>query len=120
MTTKPVRVYIAGPLSKGDLGHNIAQAIRAADRLMALGCAPYVPHLTVYWQIMSAMTGGVKFDDYDHWLRLDFAWLGVSDALLRLPGESKGADMEIDEARRLGIPVFYSMEAVEAWLRSRA
>ena len=98
------KIYLAGPISKGDLGYNIAQAIRAADVLMGMGAAPYVPHLTVYWQMMSAMYHGPKMDDYEHWIPYDFAWLKASDALLRLPGESKGADMEMTMANPRGIP----------------
>jgi hypothetical protein len=114
------RIYIAGPISKGDLGRNIAQAIEAGDMVASLDCAPFIPHLTVFWQMMSASAGRAKgYLDYDFWLGQDFAWLSCCHALLRLAGESKGADLEIVEADRLGIPVFYSMEALEAWLKSQ-
>ena len=48
-------------------------------------------------------------DTHQTWLPYDFAWLAKCDALLRLPGESVGADREIEEARRLGIPIFYGI-----------
>lgn len=47
---------------------------------------------------------------YEDWLRLDNYWLEVSDVVLRLPGESNGADKEIELANELMIPVFYSVE----------
>ena len=52
-------------------------------------------------------------------MALDFAWLQVCDALLRLPGASVGADMEEAEARRLELPVFKSCGEVEAWMKGR-
>ena len=39
-------------------------------------------------------------------------WVAVADAVLRLPGLSKGADMETALARNKGVPVFYSIEDV--------
>lgn len=111
------RIYIAGPLSKGDLGVNIANAIKAANQVVALGAAAYVPHLTTFWQFLSAAAGEpTGFGDYDYWLKQDFAWLEVCNAVLRLPGESKGSDLEEIEAKRLGIPTFHSMEDLAAWL----
>ena len=111
------KVYIAGPLSKGDLGINIANAIKAANQVVALGAAAYVPHLTTFWQFLSAAAGEpTGFADYDYWLKQDFAWLECCDALLRLPGESVGADMEEQEARRIGIPIFHSVEDLAIWL----
>jgi 4-hydroxy-3-methylbut-2-en-1-yl diphosphate synthase IspG/GcpE len=47
---------------------------------------------------------------YDTWLTLDIEWLSVCDCLLRLPGESKGADIEVEYAREHMIPVFYTIE----------
>lgn len=41
-------------------------------------------------------------------------WVEVSDALLRLPGESKGADMEVARANEIGVPVYHSIEELQA------
>ena len=49
-------------------------------------------------------------EDYETWMKLDFIWVESCDALLRLPGESPGADREVKHAITLGIPVFYSMD----------
>jgi ABC-type sugar transport system substrate-binding protein len=38
--------------------------------------------------------------------------VSVADLVVRLPGESKGADAEVAEARRRGIPVVYGVESV--------
>ncbi|MBZ7920805.1 DUF4406 domain-containing protein [Ensifer adhaerens] len=38
--------------------------------------------------------------------------LALCDAVLRLPGDSKGADNDVRIARERGIPVYYSLEDV--------
>jgi hypothetical protein len=34
------------------------------------------------------------------------------DAVLRIPGESTGADQDVEIARRRGLPIFYKLEDV--------
>jgi hypothetical protein len=34
------------------------------------------------------------------------------DAVLRLPGESTGADQDVETAERLGLPVYYSVDDI--------
>ena len=97
------RVYVAGPYSRGDVAQNVRNAYNAASRLADAGCAPFVPHHTHFWQLMFPRS-------YEEWLRLDLAFLSCCDAVLRLPGESAGADGEVDQARRLGIPVFVELD----------
>jgi NTP pyrophosphatase (non-canonical NTP hydrolase) len=45
-------------------------------------------------------------------------WIPHCHALVRMPGESEGADDEVMEAERLGIPVFHSMRELEEWLEA--
>lgn len=106
------RVYVAGPISRGDLQHNIDQSREASRELMRAGLAPLNPMLTCFADsnTPSASAG------FDHatWLSCDLSWVAVADALLRLPGESTGADAEVAFARQSGVPVFYSVpETVE-------
>jgi hypothetical protein len=84
---------------------NIRNGITAADWLLALGHAPFVPHLTHFWNLMSPQT-------WETWLRLDEAWLLVCDCLVRLPGESNGADREVLFCQEHEIPVYIGMEAL--------
>jgi len=53
-------------------------------------------------------------EDYQ---RYSMEWLRVSEAVLvrELRESSKGTKAEIEEAERLGIPVFYSVEDFEGW-----
>lgn len=106
------RIYIAGPISRGDLAANIKQATDAARQLIAAGYAPFCPQLTCYLGgDTPTVSGGVS---HDEWMEVDLPWVSVADAVLRLPGESTGADMETDLADSLGIPVFHSVDDIAA------
>lgn len=98
------RIYVAGPISKGDQFTNVRNAVIAASKLRAVGYAPFVPHLTCIWHMMSP-------DDYEAWMEYDFAWIVVCDALVRLDGESPGSDREVVYARSIGKPVFFGVDA---------
>lgn len=100
------RVYIAGPIRGGDRLHNLNQALVAYRALMARGHAPMCPHLN-----MLAAYGFNGQTDAD-WLAVDLCWVEVCEVVLRLPGESAGADAETALANRLGIPVVHSVEEV--------
>ena len=82
---------------------NVRKAIAAGDKLLAWGFAPYVPHLNMIWDIIFPHTTGT-------WYELDNVWLAQCEALIRLPGDSFGADEEVKLARSLGIPVYSSVE----------
>lgn len=91
-----MKIYIAGPYSKGDVAQNISAAIHAGDYVASLGHAPFVPHLTHFWHLLIQ-------HDYEFWMAQDLEWLKACDALLRLPGESAGADREVEAALALGM-----------------
>jgi hypothetical protein len=97
------RVYVAGPYSSGDVAANVRNAYAAATRLADAGFAPFVPHHTHFWHLLFPRP-------YEEWLRLDLTFLPCCDAVLRLPGESSGADAEVREATTLRIPVFDDLE----------
>jgi hypothetical protein len=103
---KPRYIYIAGPYSNGDTVLNVRNAITAAEELIKLELIPYIPHLTMFWHLVTP-------DDYGFWLNYDLNWLSKCDGLLRLPGESKGADKEVEYAKEANIPVYYSIEELE-------
>lgn len=116
------KVYIAGPISKGKLADNVNMAVHAFQTLVRLGYAPLCPQLSVY--TTKALSAGDDSRCYalgtavgcglEHieWLSVDFAWLDVADAVLRLPGESVGADAEVEYAHRRFIPVYKSIDAL--------
>ena len=105
-----IKVYIAGPYSKGDVAVNVNTATLIADELYDLGYAPYLPHLTHYWHI-------IKPRPYEDWLKLDKEFLLICDCVLRIPGESSGADAEVDLARDKGIKVFFSIQSLYGYYK---
>ena len=99
------RIYVAGPITKGDYPANIRQAIDAGLRLLELGFSPYIPHL----DLLMVLVKPLPFETLIEW---DKDWLILCDALLRLPGESKGADIEVAFALEHNIPVYFSIESL--------
>ena len=97
------RVYVAGPYTNGDVAVNVRRAYETANRLADLGFAPFVPHATHFWHMLFPRP-------YEFWLDLDNQFLPCCAAVLRLPGESAGADKEVNLARETGIPVFFKLE----------
>lgn len=125
-------VYIAGPIRRGSLLHNIRQADAAMGELMRRGYSPINPMLSVYagcatddqntlathgvWAPADplAKLEGVTAQD---WLDMDLAVVERVDAVLRLPGDSVGADGETAHAEKHGIPVFHSIDVLDEALQ---
>lgn len=101
------RIYVAGPYTQPDPAANAARAVEAANRIFDAGYWPYIPHLTHFWHPQIPRP-------YEDWMALDLVWLEVCDALVRLPGDSPGADREVAQAQELGIPVFRGVGALLA------
>ena len=111
MNPPRIRVYMAGPMySSGRLMDNIRHAAEVGRRLMDKGFAPYWPQACAFIDMVSPATEA-------EWLELDKEWLMQCHVLLRLPGASRGADLEVTWCRELGIPVFYNESDLEAWAR---
>jgi len=102
-TASRKRVYISGPITLGDREANVRQALEAHKRLLDLGYAPLNPMLSAWipWEAEVP---------HEVWVQADLPWVEMSDALLRLPGESAGADEEVRHAIKMGIPFFASVE----------
>ena len=98
-----MKIYIAAPYTKGDVVLNIRRVIQAADALVAMGHTPLIPHLTHFWHLISPKS-------HEFWLSYDLELLDFCDALLRLDGESAGADKEVEYAEQHCIMVFHSVE----------
>ncbi len=121
------RIYIAGPISKGDLTENVNRATAAFVALAKAGFAPFCPHWSCYASPATRVSEHVVSnlgtvhgsEEMQHadWMGVDLAWVAVSDGVLRLPGESTGADLEVSLAIERGLPVFLSVAEVvnAAW-----
>lgn len=101
------RVYIASPYTIGDVAVNVRNQLEMAHILMDMGFCPIVPLFTHFQHMVYPRP-------YEDWLAIDLCKIEVCDFLLRLPGESKGADMEVEHAKKLGIPVVYSYQELPA------
>jgi len=110
------RVYVAGAYSDDNvLGmlKNIGRGEAYAAALFSHGFFPFVPwhdkdFVLRYWYLQ---TDKKQFYEYS------MAWLRVSEAVFVVPNtpglrdweDSPGTVKEIEEAKRLGIPVFHSI-----------
>ena len=103
------RVYIASPYGpNGDTASNVRRSLEAANELAEAGMAPFAPLLSHFWHFLFPHPS-------EFWMAMDMEWVRVCDVVLRLPGESDGADQEIELAWELDIPVFYHVDEVLRW-----
>lgn len=106
-------VYIASPYTNGDKNHNVYRQIVAAEQISIIGGIPYIPLLSHYWD-------EVYSHDWEFWIDMCKQMLLRCDALIRLPGESRGADIEVDTALSNNIPVFHSFDQLIRWMNNYA
>jgi len=100
MTSK--LVYIASPYTHGNVAINVREPIFVAEILIKFGHLPYLPLMSHFWEMISP-------HPYEYWLQMDFEWLKRVDCILRLQGESKGADKEVEYMKKLGKPVYFTL-----------
>lgn len=105
--------YVAGPYTRPDPVLNTRDAGLAADQVLKLGAVALVPHLSLLHHAISPRP-------YEDWIRIAMQMLSRCDVVLRIPGESPGADREVALARELRLTVVTSLAGLEAWLRGRA
>jgi len=105
---KKITVYIASPYTVGDTALNVKAQMITADELMNEGLIPFVPLYSHFQHMMYPRP-------YEEWLDMDKQWVLRCDCLLRLEGESKGADIEVAFALEHGIHVFHSIEEITNW-----
>ena len=98
-----ILVYIASPYSIGNQAANVRRQIDAYRDLVQHGYVPYAPLLSHFVDLVYPMA-------YSRWMQIDREIILRCDALLRLPGESEGADKETAFAREHKIPVVESIE----------
>lgn len=110
-------IYVSGPYSASEslsrderaeqITANIDRANEAGIALAAKGHCPFVPHTMMSgWEDQHGVPREVA-------LGVCVKWVGRCDALLLL-GRSAGADAEHNAAVHLGLPVFHTVEEVQA------
>lgn len=98
-------VYIAGPLTKGGDLRNVKAALDAGNEVRKIGMVPIVPHLSIFADMLHPMT-------YESWMYECKVILERCDYLLRIPGESPGADREVKWAFDAGIIVCANIKSL--------
>jgi hypothetical protein len=119
MSTPPLLILIAGPYRSGTDGDpakvaaNLARLEEASWPIFRAGHVPMIGE----WVALPVLRGAGPAIDrdaeseqvlYPTAQRL----LEHCDAVLRLPGESTGADQDVAIARRRGLPVYYSLDEI--------
>jgi len=102
---QPLAVYVSGPYTADPVSCT-ARAIDVGQVLLHAGHAPFVPHLSHYWETLHHV------NDCEFWMQIDLEWVRRSDVIIRIPGQSSGADREVELARELGIPVFEWVDTI--------
>lgn len=107
-----MKVYIASPYTKGDVAVNVKKQIDVANSLISYGFCPFTPLMYHFQHIVHPLS-------YKEWVTLGIEWLKCCDVVLRLPGESTGADYEVQVANCHSIPVVYSIAELIAYQLSK-
>lgn len=92
-------LYVAGPYTRPDPVINTHGACKFATAIYEAGLwTPMVPHITLVWHAITPRP--INF-----WYALDLAHMSRCDAIVRLPGDSTGADAEVAYAREIDLPI---------------
>lgn len=115
------RIYVAGCYSSDNvLGvfENMRKGMRLSVKTLLAGFAPFCPWLDYHFSLMLRGTEKITVADYYEY---SMSWLYVSDAMLLVPGweKSVGTSKELTLASEVGIPVFYTLEELVEWEKSR-
>ncbi|MGN9907739.1 DUF4406 domain-containing protein [Phytohabitans sp. LJ34] len=119
LATKPMLILIAGPYRSGTgddpdlLAANLRRLEEAAWPIFQAGHVPMIGEWVALPVLRGAGAGSVADPVAEQVLyptaqRL----LAHCDAVLRLPGESTGADQDVAIARQRGLPVYYDLTEI--------
>ena len=119
MPNKPLMILIAGPYRSGT-GDDPAKMAANLERLEAASwpifAKGHVPMIGEWVALPIWRTAGGKSVGDDLYERILHPTAGRllrhCDAVLRLPGASKGADNDVQIARDRGIPVYFDISEV--------
>jgi hypothetical protein len=119
-TTKPKLILIAGPYRSGTdddpdrMADNLKVLEAAAWPIFQAGHIPMIGEWVALPVLSSAGASGGPLDPLAEQVMYPTAerLLQHCDAVLRLPGESKGADQDVAIANSRGIPVYHGLEEV--------
>ena len=115
-TTKPLLILIAGPYRSGTgddpelMAANLRRLEEASWPIFRAGHLPMIGEWVALPVLRAAGADGVR-DPLAEQVLYPTArrLLQHCDAVLRLPGESTGADQDVAIARERGLPVFFDL-----------
>ena len=117
--TKPLMILIAGPYASGTDGdpvlmqQNLDRLERAAWPLFRAGHIPMIGEWVALPVLSSAgATGPSDPLAAEVMYPVAHRLLQHCDGVLRLPGESRGADQDVAIARERGLPVWFDLTEV--------
>lgn len=119
---RPLLILIAGPYRSGTgddpagMAANLARLEEAAWPVFRAGHVPMIGEWVALPVLASAGADG-PLDPLAEQVMYPTAQrlLAHCDAVLRLPGESTGADQDVAIARERGLPVYYRLEELPGW-----
>ncbi len=125
--TKPLLILVAGPYRSGTgddpalMARNLARLEEAAWPIFRSGHVPMIGEWVALPVLRAAGADGVS-DPLAQRVLYPTAerLLQHCDAVLRLPGESTGADQDVAIARRRGIPVYHRVEEIPGFVEQDA
>ena len=112
-----MRIYVAGPYAPTNCSlhdasrvamKNVNKAIEVGITLIEKGHLPFIPHLNHYLHIHYSC----KKDYGDWYYEYDNSFLTHWAEALFYIGSSKGADAELELAKKLRLKIFYRLEKV--------
>ncbi|HEY4197805.1 MAG TPA: DUF4406 domain-containing protein [Mucilaginibacter sp.] len=121
MKTKPLTILVAGPYRSGtnDDPQLMQQNLERLEvTALALFRAGHIPLIGEWLALpLLKVAGSKKPGDeiYEEILYpIAHRLITKCDAVLRMPGESKGADNDVKVAHQLGLSVYYQLEDIPA------
>lgn len=111
-------VYVAGPFSAPDragVEKNIEDAVRVGIEIARLGVMPVIPHAN------TADPWFARVQPYEFWCTGTLELMRRCDAVVMVKGwkRSRGARAEYEEAIARGMPVFFTLQELQAWLDTK-
>lgn len=121
MATKPLIILIAGPYRSGTnddpelMADNLRKMEEAALPIFRAGHIPVIGEwlaLPLLKQAGSKLPGDEAYQEISY--PVSRRILAKCDAILRIAGESRGADGDVEMARQQGIKVYYQLDDIIA------
>ena len=119
MTHKPLTILVAGPYRSGTndnpqlMQQNLERLEASALKLFRAG---HIPLIGEWLALPLLKIAGSKKPGDEIYQEISYPvahrLITKCDAILRLKGESTGADNDVKVAKELGLPVYYSIEDI--------